>query len=72
MGKGDVVVCDVVEEVDLALVEQETCGDGVDWCIPPSLVEETTIPVQRVEEVDVGLRSEPVQIADLEVGPLMA
>lgn len=54
MCEWDVVVCDVVEEVDFGLIEEETCGDGVDWRIAPSFVEETAVFVESFEEVDVG------------------
>lgn len=66
----NVVVGNVVEEVDLLLVKQDTSGDGVDRSISPAFVEETSVLVKRLEEVDVSLATEPVQVADFEVGPL--
>lgn len=70
MGEGHVIIGDIVEEVDLLLLEQETGGDRVDGSIAPSLVEKATILVQRLEEIDVCLGAQPVKVADLEVGPL--
>ena len=70
MGEGDVVVCDVVEEVDLILLQHQRRGDGVDWSIAPSLVEETAILVERCEVVDISLGPQPLQATDFEVGPL--
>lgn len=70
MREGDVVVCDVVEEVDLFLLEEEAGGDGVDGSVTPPFVEEAAVLVQSVEEVSVGLGSEPIEVADLEIGPL--
>lgn len=70
MREGNVVVGDVVEEVDLILFEKETCSDRVDGSISPPLVEKPTVFVETVEEVDVRLRSEPVEVADLEIRPL--
>lgn len=66
----NVIVSDVVEEVDLLLVKQDTSSDGVDRRISPAFVEETSILVKRLEEVDVSLATEPVQVANFEVGPL--
>jgi hypothetical protein len=67
MGEGNVIVCDIVEEVDLVLFQHQGCGDGVNGGIAPALIEESAVTVERVEEVKVGLRTEPVEIADLEI-----
>lgn len=40
------------------------------WRVTPPLVEETTVLVERLEEVDVGFRPEPFQVTDFEVRPL--
>lgn len=53
--KWDVVVCDVVEEVDLIFRQHESGGDGMDRCIAPPLVEESAVLIQRLKEVDVRL-----------------
>lgn len=68
--EGDMPVSNVVEEVNLALVEHEACSDGVDWRISPALVEETTVLVQRLEIINVLLAAQPLQAANLKVGPL--
>lgn len=68
--KWNMVVSNVVEEVDLFLLQHQARGDGVNRRIAPSFVEETAILVQGLEEVDVRLRAQPVQVADLKVGPL--
>ena len=70
VSKGYVVVCNVVEEMNFFLLQHESGGDGVHWSITPSLVEETTIAVERVKIVDVSLGSQPVQVANFEVRPL--
>lgn len=70
VGKGDVVVCNVVEEVDFILFQHERGGDRMDRCITPTLVEETAIFVKGGEVVDVGGGPQPVQVADFEIGPL--
>lgn len=49
------VICDVVEEVDFIFPKEEAGGDGVDWSVAPSFVEETTVFVKSFEKVDVGL-----------------
>ncbi len=70
VGERNMVVGDIVEEVNLLLLEHETSGDRVHRRVTPSLVEETAVLVERLEIVGVRGRSEPVQAADFEVGPL--
>lgn len=70
VSEGNVVVGDVVEEVNLLLLKEKTSSDRVDGSITPSLVEETTVLVERLKEVKVGLASEPRQATNLKVGPL--
>jgi hypothetical protein len=70
VGEGDVEVSNVVEEMNLVLVKEEAGGNGVHGSITPSLVEETAILVQRLEEVEVRLAAEPLKAANLKVGPL--
>lgn len=70
MGERDVVVRDVVEEVDLFLLEEQAGGDRVHRRVAPSLVEESAVLVEGVEEIDVGVGSQPFEITDFEVGPL--
>lgn len=70
VSEGNVVVGDIVEEVNLLLLEEKTSSDRVNGSITPSLVEETTVLVQRLKEVEVRLASEPRKATDLEVGPL--
>src|SRR5690242_2732190 len=72
VGEGYVVVGDVVEEVDLVFLEHKGCGERVDWRVTPALVEETAGVVEGLEVVDVGLGPQPIQVADLEVGPEVA
>lgn len=67
----DVIVRDVVEEMDLVFGQHEPGGDGMNRCVAPTLVEKATVLIQRLEKVDVGLRTQPVQVADLKVGPLI-
>jgi hypothetical protein len=67
----DMVVSNVIEEVDFFLLEEKTCGNGMDWSIAPTLIEETSILVELLEVVSVGLGSKPIQIANFEVGPLI-
>lgn len=42
----------------------------MDGGITPALVEEATVLVQLLEVVEVGLGSQPVQVANLKVRPL--
>ena len=56
--------------MNLVLILEQTQRDRVNWRIAPSLVEETTSPVKVVEVIDVLLRSKPVKVTNLKVGPL--
>jgi hypothetical protein len=67
MGEGNVIVRDVIEKVDFVLFQHQGCGNGVDRSIAPALIKESAVTVERVEVVEVGLGSEPVEVADLEV-----
>lgn len=72
MGKGDVVVRDLVEEMDLLLLEEESRGNRVHRRVTPALVEKAAVPVQRLEVVDVFLGPQPFQASNFKVGPLLA
>lgn len=71
MREGDVVVGNVVEEMDLVLLQHKGGSDGVHGSIAPSLIEKSTVLVKALEEIDVCLRTQPIKVADLEVGPLI-
>ena len=70
VGEGNVVVGNVVEKVNLVLLQQQAGSNRVHRGVTPALVEETTVLVERFEKVNVGLGAQPVQVADLKVGPL--
>jgi hypothetical protein len=70
VGEGNVVICDVVEEVNLLLRQHDACGDRVHRRIAPAFVEEAAVLVEAFKVVDVGLGTEPGETANLEVGPL--
>ena len=70
MGKRNMVVGNVIEEVDLLLVQQKPGGDRVYGSIAPAFIEEASVLVQLGEEVDIGIGPQPVQVPYLEVGPL--
>jgi len=53
MREWDVIIRNVVEKVNFVLVQQETGSNRMDWRIAPSFVEESTIEVKGVEEVEV-------------------
>ncbi len=38
--------------------------------VPPTLIEEAAVAVEGFEEIEIGFRAQPVEISDLEVGPL--
>ena len=70
MREWDMPVGDIVEEVDLFLLQGQSGGNGMDGGIAPSFIEEASVLVELVEEVEIGVRSQPIEIADFEVGPL--
>ena len=70
VGEWDVVVGNVVEEMHFFLLQEQGGGNGVDRSIAPSLIEESTVMVERVEVVEVGFGPQPVEVADFKVGPL--
>ena len=67
VGEGDVVVCNVVEEMNLFLLQHQRRSQRVDRRIAPALIEETTGVVEGLEVVDVLLGAEPVEVANLKV-----
>jgi hypothetical protein len=66
-----VVICDVVEKVDLLLFQHQRGSQRVNWCITPALVKEATSSIQGLEIIDVLLGPEPVQVAYLKIRPLV-
>jgi len=70
MREWHMIVGNLVEEVDLLLLQHDSGSNGVDGCIAPTLVEESAVPVQGREVVNVLLRAQPVQAANFEIGPL--
>lgn len=72
VGKRHVVVGDVVKKVEFILVEHDTSRDRVHRSVAPTLVEESTVVVEGVEEIDVSIAAEPVEVTNLEVGPEVA
>ena len=70
--KGDMLVANVAEPVDLALILKQTESDTVHRRITPALVEEASSTVEVVEVLAVLLAAPEAQVADLEVRPEMA
>jgi hypothetical protein len=70
VGERNVVVGNVVEEMDLIFVQEETGSNRMYWCITPTFIEKSTILVKRFKVVEVGFGSEPIKVSDFEVGPL--
>ena len=55
--EGVMIIRNVIEEVDLSLVQQQTCRDRVDRSVTPPLVVETPSLVEEVEIIEIGLRT---------------
>lgn len=72
MREWDVVVGNIVEKVEFFLLQHQACSNRVHRRIAPAFIEEATSVVERCEEVDVGVRSKPIEVSDFEVGPEMA
>jgi len=67
MSEWNMIIGDVVEEVNLLFLQEKSGGDRVYWSITPTFIKESTILVERLEEIYVRLAAEPVEIADFEV-----
>lgn len=70
MGEWDMIIRDIIEEVDLVLIQQQACSNGVNWRIAPALVEEATSVVEGVEIVNVSWGAQPIQVTNFKIGPL--
>jgi hypothetical protein len=68
----NVVIGNILEEVNLLLLKEKTSSNRVDRRITPSLIEETTILIERLEEIEVRLAAKPGQATNFKVGPEMA
>lgn len=42
MREWNVIICDIVEEMDLVLVQHQASSNRVNWSITPALIEEAT------------------------------
>ncbi len=51
--EGNMVVRDIVEKVDFLLLQEQTSSNRMDRCITPTLVEESSILVKTLEEVEI-------------------
>ena len=65
-----VPVRNVVEEVNLVFPEEQAGRNGMNRGVSPPLVKESPILVERFKKVQVCRAAQPVQAANLEVGPL--
>lgn len=64
-------VSNIVEKVYFLLLQQKARGNGMHRRIAPSLVKETAILIQHIEEIDVGFRSQPIKVTNFKIGPLV-
>lgn len=55
MCERNMVISNVVEEVNLVFLEEQTSSDRVYWSITPSLIEEPAVLVELIEVIRVGL-----------------
>lgn len=72
MRERNVVIRDIIEEVNLIFLQEETSSNRVNRSITPTLVEESTVVIEVVEVAGVGIATEPVEITDFEVRPEVA
>lgn len=70
MCKRNVIIGNVVEEVNLILFQHQASSDRMHRSVAPALIKESAVLIKGVEIVEVSLRTKPVEIADLEIGPL--
>lgn len=69
MLEGVMAIPDIFKEVDLILASEQRSADGMNWCIAPPFVVETTLLVKVVEEFAIRLSAPEIEVADFEVGP---
>jgi hypothetical protein len=50
-----VIVRNIIEEVDFLLLQEKTCGNGVNWSITPTFIEESSVLVEGLKEIQVCL-----------------
>ena len=55
-----VIICDIVEEVDLLFLEYKRSGNRMHRSVAPAFVEEATSMVKRIEVVDISRGTQPV------------
>lgn len=67
VGERDVIVANLVEEVNFVSLQHKSGSNRVNGSVTPTLVEETAIVIQGIEVLEVSVRTQPVQIADLKV-----
>lgn len=53
MREWDMVIGDIIEEMDLFFLQEETGSNRVDWSITPSLIEKSSILVKGFKEISV-------------------
>ena len=53
MGEGNMVVCNIVEEMNFLLLEEQASSDRVHWSVAPTLIEEAAVAVQSLEKVKI-------------------
>ena len=71
------VLCDIKFQDDnlpmnFAHILEQTKSNGMNRCITPSLIKETTGSVEKIEIILVCLTPPEIHIRNLEIGPEMA
>ena len=49
MSEGNVIVSNVIKEMNLVLLEHESCGNGVNGSVTPSFIEEPSFTIKIIE-----------------------
>lgn len=70
MREGHVVVGDVVEKVDVLFLQEKAGCDGVNRCVAPPFIEEAAIVIETLKEINISLRTEPIEVSNFKVRPL--
>ncbi len=70
MSKWYMIVCDIVKEMYFLFLEEDTGGNGVNGCIAPTLIKESSILIKCVKVVEIRRGPKPIKVADFKVGPL--
>ena len=67
--EGFMPISNILKEVDLILLREESNAETVYWCIAPSLIIESTFGIEMLKVFCIRLATPEVKVSDFEVTP---